>query len=107
MIDLISNPGEAAAQEREALFAVDGVEVTVPKGNFSADFALRYMEFSAKHGLDAATVWLLENGLSEGGFTLLKTCEGLPAEALATIHAAVLGKVTGALSGPKARLKSA
>lgn len=107
MLKLKSDPKAVEKLPREPLFEVDGVEVTVPVGDFPADFALRYLDYTDKHGLDAATVWLMENGLSQNGFLLLKHCAGVPAEAIAQIHSVLLAKVTGALSSPKGKLKSA
>jgi len=100
----LTTPEKLSEPEREPLFSIDGVEVTVPKGNFDAAFALRYLDVADKLGLDSATVWLFENGLSEGGWSLLMNYAALEQEHVSQISDVLRAKVTGALdTGPKGR----
>jgi len=91
--------------EREALFSVDGNEVTVPK-EFSASFALQYVDRSRKSGLDNAASWLLETALGPEGYALLLGFEELEPADLEKVMGVLLDKVYGAMQAPKAPLKA-
>lgn len=104
---MIKIESKVVEQEREPLFEIEGTEYTVPKGNFPAEFALQYMDYVDKFGLDSATVWLMEHGLSEGGWVALKGVSGLDPEVFAQILTALQTKVMGSLSeAPKGKLKA-
>lgn len=103
----LSRDSDAPPEERAPIFYIDDVEYTAPV-RFSAAFALRYVDVVTKRGLDAATAWLLANGLSVGGYEALMEYEELTPTQLGSVVEHLQKMVVGAMdSGPKGKLKSA
>jgi hypothetical protein len=102
----LSTNSEAPPEERVPLFYIDDVEYTAPK-QFTASFALRYVNVVVNRGIDAGVAWLLENGLSPGGYQALLTHDQLEPEQLAVIVSHLQEMVAGAMDVPKGKLRSA
>lgn len=93
-------------EERETLAYLDDYELTIPK-KFSAAFALRYVRMAARHGIDSASDYILEESLGTEGYEHLLGFEDLEAEQLAQLMNIIQRKVLGAMDVPKDRkLKS-
>lgn len=90
---------ERAAVEREVLFVLDDVEYEVDK-EFTAAFALEYLNRSAERGLDAANIWLMQNALLEG-YVALRGFEDLEPEDLGGILDNLISKVHKAMEPGK------
>lgn len=105
MIRMIELKSTGVEVPREVIATVDGVELTVPK-EFSASFALRYVDVISRAGLDSGSAWLLENALGVEGYNTLLGFQELTAENLAELMAILQGKVTGAMEAGKEGLKA-
>ncbi len=97
VLKLKSTPAsKRKAVEREAFVEIDGVVYEVDK-EFSASFALRYIQLTTERGLDAANIKLMKDALGDAGYTAIVSFADLRAEDLAGMIAALMDKVHKAL----------
>lgn len=94
VIEIRTDP--AAADEREPLFTLDGVEYTIPKlvgGELSLEALQR---LRTDHEL-SVTAWMMETVLGKDAWKALRTAKGLHPRDLAALIEAVRAKVMGPL----------
>ena len=100
VLRLKSNPDRVV--EMETLCWIDDYEVKIPK-EFSAAFALRYVDFGARYGLDASSAMLLEEAVGSEAYSKILHFEDLTAQDLVQLMDILQKKVLGALDVPKGK----
>lgn len=98
VLRLKSNPDRVV--EMETLCWLDDYEVKIAK-EFSAAFALRYVDFGARYGLDASSAMLLEESVGAEAYQKILHFEELTSENLIQLMAILQKKVLGAMDAPK------